>query len=137
MPTDPNAVGVAYTIINCLSVILVFALALGFIAVMRYFSYRETLALAEKGLVRPPGSGRNALRWGILLLAIGLALGLGLYPLGFNPGNAAENVPLRLGPWMVFALVPAFVGIALIVIYRVTRETPREDGDRAGSEARD
>lgn len=135
MQTDPVTVGIIYSAINCLSVILIFALVLGFIALMRYFTYRETLALAEKGLVRSNDAQRSksALRWGIVILAIGLALCAGLYPLGFNPGNAAEYAPLRLGPWMVIGFVPTFIGVALIVVHWITREKPKGPSDRQDS----
>lgn len=55
---------------------------------MRYIKFRETIALAEKGLVRPAKvqnngkNGLNALRWGIVIASIGLALIVGLFPIG-------------------------------------------------------
>ena len=94
-----------------------------FIIVMRFFSYRETLSLAEKGLVRPDrvrgGSGKDTLRWGIVITAVGLALCVGLYPLGLLPGN---TFPLGLGPWMLAGLLPTFFGLGLILIYVLTQE---------------
>ena len=101
-----------------------FLLLFAFIILMRYLSYRETLALAEKGLVRPVGRGSNGngkdtLRWGISLTAIGLALCISLYPIGFLAGS---RFPLGLGPWMMVGLLPTFFGLGLILIYVLTRE---------------
>jgi len=99
-----------------------------FLALMRYFRYKETLALAEKGLVRPGsyGNGKDTLRWGIAITAIGLALCLGLYPIGLMPGNQS-NFPLGLGPWMLGGIIPTFFGLALILIYVLTREEKSKD----------
>ena len=100
-----------------------FALLFGFIILMRYLSYRETLALAEKGLVRPSGgrggNGKDTLRWGISLTAIGLALCVSLYPIGLLPGM---KFPLGLGPWMMAGFLPTFFGLGLVLIYVLTHE---------------
>jgi hypothetical protein len=100
-----------------------FLLLFAFIVLMRYLSYRETLALAEKGLVRPDqgrgGNGKDTLRWGIVITAIGLALSVGLYPIGLMPGF---QFPLGLGPWMIVGLLPTFFGLGLILIYVLTHE---------------
>jgi hypothetical protein len=100
-------------------------------------SYRETLDLAEKGLVRGDlrrgGNGKDTLRWGIVITAVGLALCIGLYPLGFVTGT---RFPLGLGPWMLAGLLPTFFGVGLVLIYVLTREKDDEGGqqkdDRAG-----
>ncbi len=94
----------------------------GFIALMRYLNYRETLALAEKGLVRPAkvqSNGKNVLRWGIVIASIGLALIVGLFPTD--------------GPVMLVGLLPTFFGLGLVLIYVLTREpdkTNEEDEDQ-------
>ncbi len=97
-----------------------FVLLFGFIVLMRYMSYRETLALAEKGLLRaePRGDGKGALRWGIAIAALGLALSLGLYPLGWVAGHGIY--PLNFGPWMMIGLIPLFFGLGLVLIYVLT-----------------
>ncbi len=103
-----------------------FVILFGFVALMRYLSYRETLALAEKGLVRADrsrGNGKDTLRWGIVITAVGLALCLGLYPLGFLGGT---RFPLGLGPWMLVGLLPTFFGLGLVLIYALTRERKDE-----------
>ncbi|HLE27142.1 MAG TPA: DUF6249 domain-containing protein [Anaerolineales bacterium] len=99
-----------------------FIILFGFIALMRFLSYRETLALAEKGLVRAdrlPRDGKDTLRWGIALAAIGAALCVGLYPIGFVAGG---RWPLGVGPWLLAGLIPMFFGLGLVLIYVLTRE---------------
>jgi len=116
-------------IVPCLGVLGFFVLLFGFVAFMRFMSYRETMQLAEKGLVRPDrtrGNGKDTLRWGIAITAIGVALCLGLYPIGFVTGS---EFPLGLGPWMLAGLLPTFFGLALVMIYYLTREE-KPKGDK-------
>lgn len=122
---------------------------LGFILLSRYLKYRETLTMIQHGITpplplpppmrpappmmpRPPvvvpqrneGAGRGTLIWGLVLSAIGLALTLALWPIGFIANSASGNsvnFPLGLGPWMLAGFVPLFVGLALILGYVVTR----------------
>ena len=74
-----------------------FFLTFIFVVVMRFIGYRETLHLAEKGLVRPDrtanGGGKDTLRWGVVITAVGLALCVGLYPIGLLPGSSATVAP--------------------------------------------
>jgi sterol desaturase/sphingolipid hydroxylase (fatty acid hydroxylase superfamily) len=89
-----------------------------FIGFLRYISYKETLALAEKGLVRPEQKAtKGILRWGVVIAALGLAFTLGLYPFGFASG---EEYPLHLGPWMLVGFVPLFLGLGLILLHYLT-----------------
>jgi hypothetical protein len=100
----------------------------GFFGYLRYIRYRETLALAEKGLVKPQrngGEGRGTLIWGIVITGLGLALCLGLYPLGFMLG--AADFPLYFGPWMVIGLVPTFFGLALVLAYLITSRERKDE----------
>lgn len=109
-------------IIPCLGVIGVLGLIFGFLAFLRYMNYKETLALAEKGLTKPEtksAPGKGLLRWGIVVTALGFALSLGLYPLGFDSGQA---YPLHLGPWMLGGFVPLFLGLGLILIHYLTEK---------------
>jgi hypothetical protein len=103
-------------IISWLGILVFTVLLFTLIVIMRYINYRETLALAEKGLVRPQkqSDGKDALRWGIVITVVGLALWLGLWPLGFLPG--IDVYPLGFGPWMLIGIVPTFSGLALILI---------------------
>jgi len=118
-------------ILTCLGIVGFFALLFGFIVVMRYLGYRETLALAEKGLVRPDrtrgSNGKDTLRWGIAIAAVGMALCVGLYPIGFIGGGS--RFPLGFGPWMLTGLLPMFFGLALIMIYVLTREDKKAEKD--------
>jgi hypothetical protein len=113
-------------IIPCVGGLGFVGLVLGFILLMRYLAYKETLALAEKGLVKPVrnGNGNGALIWGIILAAVGVALIIGLWPLGlmFN-----TDLPLAFGPWMLMGLLPLFFGLALILIHVLTRKKKEED----------
>lgn len=102
----------------CLGFVGALAIIFGFLAFLRYMNYKETLSLAEKGLTRPeqrPGSG--LLRWGVLITALGVALTLGLYPIGYAAGY---GYPLHLGPWMLGGFVPLFLGLALVVLHYLT-----------------
>jgi hypothetical protein len=92
----------------------------GFFAFVRYLRYREVCMLAEKGLVRPrSGNGRDALGWGLGLTALGLALMVGLYPVGWMID--LDGLPLMFGPWMLLGLIPTFIGLALVLYYVLTR----------------
>jgi hypothetical protein len=114
----------------CFGFLGFFVLLFGFIAIMRFLSYRETMALADKGLVRPGqvrSDGRDTLRWGIVITAIGMALCAGLYPIGFV---ADVGFPLGFGPWMLAGLLPTFFGLGLVLIYALTRdEKKKENGN--------
>ena len=113
----------------CAGSLTFFGIIFGFILVMRYLAYKETLTLAEKGLVKPRGNGngKGALIWGIIITAVGLALILGLWPLGFAFGGS--NYPLGFGPWMLVGLLPTFFGVALVLIHVLTREERDETPD--------
>ncbi len=108
-------------IIPCLGVVGSLTVIFGFLAFLRFMNYKETIALAEKGLTKPESkSGKSLLRWGIIITAIGFALTLGLYTIGFD---SAYNYPLHLGPWMLGGFVPLFLGIGLVLLhYLVERE---------------
>lgn len=111
----------------CAGSITIIFLFLAFIYAMRYLSYRETLQLAEKGLVKPTranGNGKGALIWGIIITAIGLALTIGMLPLGFL---LHTDIPFGFGPWMLTGLLPTFFGLALVLIHVLTREPQPKD----------
>lgn len=110
--------------VSSIGVFAIFLLIFGFAAFLRYMRYKETLALADKGLVRPQkngngtSNGKGALRWGIVITALGVAMCIGLYPFGWLAGGT--TFPLNFGPWMVIGLIPTFFGLALILIYVAT-----------------
>ena len=93
----------------------------GFLAFLRYMNYKETIALAEKGVTKPEPttSNKRLLRWGIIVTALGFALTLGLYSIGFDSAN---SFPLHLGPWMLGGFVPLFLGIGLILLHYLTEK---------------
>jgi len=111
----------ASDLVPCLSIVSILIVIFGFLAFLRFMNYRETLALAEKGLTRPEtkSNNRGFLRWGILITALGFALTLGLYLVGFS---SAENYPLHLGPWMLGGFVPLFLGIGLMLVHFLTEK---------------
>lgn len=113
----------------CVGPLILFLIIFAYSAFHRYLHYKETLALAEKGLVRQErargGNGKDTLRWGIAIAAIGLALCVGLYPIGFIAGRSAW--PLGFGPWMLAGLIPTFFGLALVLIYVLTREDKKPE----------
>ena len=107
-------------IFPCLGVVGSLAIIFGFLAFLRYMNYKETIALAEKGYSKPESkSNKNLLRWGIVITAIGFALTLGLYTLGFA---SADQYPLHLGPWMLGGFVPLFLGIGLVLLHYLTEK---------------
>jgi hypothetical protein len=105
-------------LILCLGVVGVLIIVFGFIALLRYLNYRETIALAEKGLTPPEKkNSKPLLRWGVIITALGLALTLGLYTFGFSE---ADTYPLHLGPWMLGGLIPLFLGLGLVLLHYLT-----------------
>ena len=106
-------------LVPCISIVSILLVILGFVAFMRYLNYKETLALAEKGLTRPETNGKGLLRWGIVVTALGLALTFGLYFFGFDAGR---SYPLHLGPWMLGGFVPLFLGMSLVLLHYLTEK---------------
>lgn len=107
--------------ISC-GTVMFFGAFLAFFAYLRYLKYREIITLAEKGLVYPGygTNGKGTLRWGIVFTAFGIALCMGLYPLGWLISNG--TFPLNFGPWMLAGLIPTFFGLALVTIYFITQK---------------
>jgi phosphate/sulfate permease len=108
-------------LIPVLGVSSVLIIIFAFVGFMRYIRYKETLALAEKGLVSPieRKATKGILRWGVVIAALGLAFTLGLYPFGFVTG---EEYPLHIGPWMLIGFVPLFLGLGLILLHYLTEK---------------
>lgn len=96
------------------------AIFFGFIVMLRYLHHRETMALISHGInpesIPRRRRSRGMLRAGLIITMVGLALTIGLYPIGFFlPLTLAT--PFHLGPWLLPGLIPLGVGIALIVSY--------------------
>lgn len=109
-------------LIPCSGFVIFGLVMFGFVALMRYIAFRETIALADRGLVRGDrrgSDGKDTLRWGIITTAVGLALCLGLWPIGYMTGS---RFILGLGPWMLVGLLPTFFGLGLVLIYVLTRD---------------
>jgi hypothetical protein len=107
------------------SVAIIFLLSLifffGFIVFLRYLHHKEQMALISHG-INPASQprrqrSRGILRAGLITAMIGLALTIGLYPLGFLLPTIFTGTPFHLGPWLLPGLIPLAVGVALIVSY--------------------
>jgi hypothetical protein len=108
----------------------ILALIFGFGAFERWLKYKETLALAEKGLTPSDVVRRDekrTLRWGIITTALGLALLIGLFSFGFGITNADFPFLPYFGPWLLPGLLVLFLGIGLIIVYYATKEEVKEE----------
>ncbi len=115
----------------CVIPIAILFAIFGTIVAMRWFKHREIMAMVEKGVLpeqyvqhasAPRRSGRGMIGWGIVLVMLGLALMVGLWPLGFARMGGVNPYPLNFGPWMLLGLVPLFIGLALLIVYFVMRK---------------
>ena len=100
--------------------LIVVAIFFGFIVLLRYLHHKERMALIIHGIhpdvARKQRRGRGILRAGLITGMVGLALTVGLYPLGFFlPFSPAA--PFHLGPWLLPGLIPLGVGLALTISY--------------------
>ncbi len=101
------------------------AIFFGFIVMLRYLHHRETMALISHGInpeIRRRRS-RGMLRAGLIITMVGLALTIGLYPVGFFLPPIFAT-PFHLGPWLLPGLIPLGVGIALIGSYYLEQNAP-------------
>ncbi len=135
-------------IADALGPVIALTVILGFILALRYMRHRENLKMIEHGIspqqaaqqrnavrwqqpngIAPVpasgGRGRAMLGWGLATAAVGLALTLALWPIGFL-ANARGGVhfPLGIGPWMVAGFIPLFVGLALVLAYVLAPPAP-------------
>ena len=96
-------------------------LFLGFIILLRYMQYRERIALLTHGInpneLRRQRRNQGILRAGLITMMVGVALTIGLYPLGFLLPGTFSSAPLHLGPWLLPGLIPLGVGLALLCSY--------------------
>ncbi len=108
--------------------VIVLSIPFLFFAFIRYLRYKETITLAEHGLLRPerPRRNRDLLRWGIVIMMLGLGVSCGLWPLGFM--ISGSRLPFGIGPWMILGSLPFFFGLALVVIHWLNKH---ENGDEA------
>ncbi|HEU5383018.1 MAG TPA: DUF6249 domain-containing protein [Ktedonobacteraceae bacterium] len=100
---------------------------LGFIVLLRYIDHRERMAMISRGLdpnrLRLRRKGTGVLRAGLITFMVGLALTVGLYPIGFMIPPVL-SIPFRAGPWLLPGLIPLGVGVALIVSYYLAQDAP-------------
>lgn len=121
--------------------LLALAIFLGFIVLLRYIDHRERMALIKRGFhpnsLRRSRKGLGVLRAGLIILMVGLALTVGLYPLGFLlPPDYTVSLPLRVGPWLLPGLIPLGVGVALIISYYLAPESDLPPTDAPPEEPR-
>jgi hypothetical protein len=109
-----------------MGVAIVFGIPFGFFAFVRYLRYKETIALAEQGLLLPERSRRNrdTLKWGIVIMMLGLGLSCGVIPLGFLADN------FNIVPWLIIGILPFFFGLSLIMVYLVNNKLDEEEDAR-------
>lgn len=105
-----------YNFVILLSPSVLIIAALVFVATMRYITYRERVALMERGAdldvvlrhQRLERQGNRGILWaGTITAAAGLGILGGLWPLG-------------PGVWLMVGFVPLFVGVGMLGIYYVT-----------------
>ncbi len=105
----------------CFAISLFLVIVFLFLAYSRYLRHKEIMTLAEKGLAYPERrNGKVALRWGIIIAGIGLALVLGLLPF------------ILRGTWelLLLGLLPTFFGLSLVLVYVLTRpEEPKPENE--------
>ncbi len=101
--------------------LIALVLFLSFIILLRYMQYRERIALLTHGInpneLRRQRRNQGILRAGLITMMVGVALTIGLYPLGFLLPNTFSTAPLHLGPWLLPGLIPLGVGLALMCSY--------------------
>ncbi|MBN1266095.1 MAG: hypothetical protein JXA25_11420 [Anaerolineales bacterium] len=112
----------------CAGGLVAFLIVFGLIAFLRYLRHKEIIALAEQGLPYPKhiNNGKDMLRWGISIVAIGLALLAGAFPLAIQNAWALTLI----------GLIPVFFGLALLLVYVLT-QMDGEDGEELKEESID
>ncbi len=99
--------------------LIALAIFFGFLVLLRYIEHRERMALIVRGVdpnsLRRQRRGVGVLRAGLIIAMVGLALTIGLYPLGFMLPDSITEAPLHFGPWLLPGLIPLGVGSALVI----------------------
>jgi hypothetical protein len=123
--------------ITCAGFLGFFTLLFGTLVLIRWIRYRETLAMVERGLTPAEvpkarnGNGKGTLVWGIIVTAVGLALMCGflawfsvpMLTMGTMTMGDLSSVAIA-GMLATPGLMVIFIGVALIIIYFVTRPEP-------------
>src|SRR5438270_6909891 len=94
--------------------LIVLAIFCGFIVLLRYIEHRERMALIARGIdpnaLRRQRRGVGVLRAGLIIAMVGVALTIGLYPLGFMLPFLITRASFHFGPWLLPGLIPLTVG---------------------------
>lgn len=101
------------TMIMAFATVIIAVLTIA-VLVLRWFAYRERMALIKQGLGNRvernhtfSADSKATLAWGVGIVLVGVALILGLMTVG-------------IGPWLLFGLIPLGAGIALIAAHLIT-----------------
>jgi hypothetical protein len=130
--------------LTCMGFIAFFLLIFGTIALTRWFKHREVMAMVERGVLPEQyvqyaseprrQESRGLFIWGVALAMLGLALIIGLWPLGITWSGADVQYPLNFGPWMLIGLIPLFIGLALLIVYFLVRKEQAPRLERPSTE---
>jgi len=87
--------------------IVLTALVVALVIALRWFRHKEYMASIAQGLSPKPSHSmeghKKSLSAGLILSLTGLALTIGLITLG-------------VGPWLLFGLLPLFIGLAFVLV---------------------
>ncbi|TMC23922.1 MAG: hypothetical protein E6J34_01375 [Chloroflexi bacterium] len=124
-------------IVVLLGWLTVVAIFFVFIVLLRYLHHKERMALITHGMhpdvARKQRRSRGILRAGLITGMVGLALTVGLYPVGFFlPFSPAA--PFHLGPWLLPGLIPLGVGLALIISYYLEQNNQGSEEEHSEQE---
>ena len=99
-------------------VLLSFFLLVILVLALRWFNYRERMAIIHQGgqhqheLVSYDSRCEKAsLARSIMTTMVGLSITISLLTIG-------------IGPWLIIGMIPLFVGLAMLIAYRIMREKP-------------
>jgi len=107
------------------------AIFLGFIVLLRYIHYRESMGLLKHGfnphVLHKRRRSSGILRAGLITMMVGLSLTVGLYPVSFLLPTEVDAAPFHLGPWLLPGLIPLGVGMALTISYYLEQNSLAHD----------
>ena len=135
-------------LVPIVAIFCVFGLPILAFVFFRAMAHRERMALIRSGVAPDPGkaafsehfakavkthdgtseSPQRTLRKGIRTTAIGLALTIGTSFIGYHQSPNLESIDVTTwspGPWLIFGLVPLFVGLSQVTIALISGATLR------------